>query len=329
MPFLRFLSCCLIFLGFCSLSGAEKTLHGRVYVDAESIAARYGMRHITVVASKQVRLQSQWTRLDFKIHQRSFDLNGLKHPLGFPVAQYQGKLWISKSDLSRTLDPLLVPQKTDPKPKLYRIVIDPGHGGKDHGAINNSMGINEKILTLKVAKRLEKQLEALGYQVLLTRESDRYLSLKDRAAFANRANADLFISIHFNAVSSQSVHGIETFVMTPEGQPSSSTSRSRSSDGRSYIGNRNNTWNLQAASLLQRSLIDALPHEADRGVKRARFQVLREVKVPGLLLELGFLTHPATARKLKSEAYINHLADTVKNGIFQYQKKLNEVRGRG
>ncbi|MEM7674055.1 MAG: N-acetylmuramoyl-L-alanine amidase, partial [Verrucomicrobiota bacterium] len=137
-----------------------------------------------------------------------------------------------------------------------------------------------------------------------------------------------FVSIHFNAVDSSSVQGIETFVMTPKGQPSTRNTKRHHSDAKSYAGNDNDTWNLIAGFTIQKHLIETFKEQTDRGVKRARFAVLRAVKVPAVLLELGFISHHTTARALKSSSRIDSIAECLKDGIFAYQKRLNQIRGK-
>ena len=244
------------------------------------------------------------------------------------MAESGGSLWMSQNDIEANVEPLLIPQQTEPKPKLYRIVLDPGHGGKDTGAINKRLGLREKDLALEVAHKLKRKLGALGYQVLMTRETDKFIELEDRPAFANKVKADLFVSIHFNSVSNTSVEGIETFVMSPKGQPSTRNSKRHRSDAISHAGNANDTWNLIAGYTLQKELINTFKNQTDRGVKRARFAVLRDAKVPALLLELGFVSHYATARALKSSNQVEALAECLKTGIFEYQKRLNTIRGK-
>ncbi|MEM7672779.1 MAG: N-acetylmuramoyl-L-alanine amidase, partial [Verrucomicrobiota bacterium] len=212
-------------------------LFGRSYTEVKAIASQFGMGHAVVSARKIERVASRWTKMSFTIHKRDFRFNDVKIALGYPVAETGGNLWLSGSDIDGNIEPLLVPQRVNPKPKLYRIVLDPGHGGKDTGAINKQVGIREKDLALQVAHRLKHKLSALGYQVLLTRENDKFIELDDRAGFANKVKADLFVSIHFNAVDSSSVQGIETFVMTPKGQPSTRNTKRHHSDAKSYAGN--------------------------------------------------------------------------------------------
>ncbi|WOO42669.1 N-acetylmuramoyl-L-alanine amidase [Rubellicoccus peritrichatus] len=323
-----FLCGLLIFVFAGSLQGETRELHGSTYVSLPKIASQLGMKLQWIQPQKEVELKSKWTTLRFELHQRHFFLNGRKVALGNPVALSRGQLFISQRDIQKTLQPLLTPQIfAESSPKLYHIVIDPGHGGHDPGAENRKLRVNEKSTTLDLAKRMKKKLERLGYKVTLTRDTDKFISLGERPAIANRVKADLFISLHFNAVASSKVKGLETFAMTPAGHPSSSQSNMTSSARRTYPGNKNDTWNVLAAYYLQSAMLKN-HKQTDRGVKRARFAVLKNLNCPGVLVEGGFVTHPTEGKNIGSAAYREKLADSLVEGILTYQKTLNRVRGR-
>lgn len=272
-------------------------------------------------------LESQWTSLRFELHQRYCELNGNKVYLGQPIALNSRQLHISETDYELSLLPLLAPHTFDPKPKLYRIVIDPGHGGRDPGALNEALGVNEKDTTLDIARRLRDKLEAYGYKVYLTRESDRYVPLEDRPAVANRVHADLFLSLHFNAVDTPSVHGVECYVMTLAGHPSTNSSRLTASARRTYPGNENDPWNALAGQALHNALLEHLSTE-DRGLRRARFKVLTLAECPAVLVEGGFVSNPTEGARIGTPQYRELIAHALLQGILNYQKTLNRIRGR-
>jgi len=302
-------------------------MHGSTYVDLQNVAAKWGMNFVWLQDGKEVLLSSEWTRLQFERHQRYCTLNGHRIYLGNPIVYHKKSLYISDKDYASALKPILLPHTFPDPPKLYRIVIDPGHGGKDPGAENRSLDVNEKVTVLSVAKKLRAKLEALGYKVILTRETDKFVSLSERTRIANRYKADLFVSLHFNAVDSERVRGVETFVFTLPGQPSSHRSRLVASDQKVYAGNANNTWSTLAGYYVQASMVKNMAAE-DRGVKRARFAVLRDLKCPGILVEGGFVTHPEEGRLIRTEAYQERMAESILKGIFAYQKTLNRIRNR-
>ena len=187
-------------------------------------------------------------------------------------------------------------QQFRPRPGLRRIVIDAGHGGKDSGACNESHAQQEKQLTLDVASRLKRMLEQVGYEVIMTRTSDVYIPLDQRPAMANRADADLFLSLHFNAAASSAAQGFETFALTPQYQASSKYSRPSTRDNTRYQGNAQDPWNTLAAYHVQRALVRRLGGP-DRGLKRARFLVLKHLDCPGYWLNWVL---SRTRRRLRS-----------------------------
>jgi len=301
------------------------SLNGVDYVDLREVAGTFGMKSKWLEKGTSVRLESEWTRMDFTEHRRDCLINGIKVHLGNPIYKRGGNLYLSQRDLENTLKPILTPQVFNPVPKLYRIVLDPGHGGKDPGARNAGLKLEERYLALDLAKRLKRILQSLGYEVILTREDDRFLGLSERAARANRLKADLFLSLHFNAAGSSRVSGVETFVFTPPFQPSSSRANLHSSDRRVYPGNKYNAWNTLLGYYVQKSLVDASPYP-DRGLKRARFTVLRDIEIPGILIEGGFVSHSREGRDVGSPAYRQKLARAIANGVLTYQKTLNRLR---
>ena len=271
---------------------------------------------------KEVTLQSKWSVIEFTKGSRIIEINGTKVYLGYPVVEHKKALYLPELDWQFTISPILIPPKISPRQQSIRtIVIDPGHGGKDPGAQNLKENQNEKDFTLKVAKVLEKKLKKQGFKVYLTRKNDSFIELKDRPIFARKRKADLFISVHFNASNNESANGIESFAYTLLNQPSSSRTKADASDKLFRRANRNDSLNILLAYYMQQNLITDTD-ETDRGVKRARFTVLEELHCPGVLLELGFVRNPKTSNNLKSQAYLDALADSIVKSVLQYQKRL-------
>lgn len=304
---------------------ASATIGGNAYVPLTDVAGRFGMQHHWVEPGKVVELRSEWTTLRFQLHKRFCWVNDIQVFLGKPIALSAGKLHIATSDIDHALRPLLTPSTFADPPKLYHIVIDPGHGGRDPGAINTELGVNEKTTTLDLAKRLRDLLREFGYKVTLTREDDRALSLSERPQVANRYDADLFISLHFNAVTDDRVHGVETYVMTPQGDASTNYGKVTSGARRAYAGNANDPWNVLAGYYVQAAMVSRLQAK-DRGVRRARFAVIKNVSCPAILVEGGFVSHPTEGRRIHSAAYRNELARAILSGVLSYQRTLNRVR---
>ncbi len=189
-----------------------------------------------------------------------------------------------------------------PKPhRLARIMLDPGHGGKDSGCASTRDGYEEKIFTLSTGCLVQQTLHQLGYEVLLTRHRDQYLTLSHRAEIANQQGVDLFISLHYNYAQSEEANGVEVFVYKEEQKPE-----------RERI--------VQSRRLAQ-TVLTSITNETQarsRGVKVANFAVLRETHMPAILIEGGFLSNRAERQKLRDPAYLKRLSDSIARGIDQY-----------
>ncbi|MFB1100318.1 N-acetylmuramoyl-L-alanine amidase [Terribacillus sp. JSM ZJ617] len=171
------------------------------------------------------------------------------------------------------------------------IAIDAGHGGKDSGAVAN--GVLEKNVVLPIAQKTEAKLKAQGADVIMTRSGDTFIELEDRAAKANAAGADVFVSIHANASSATSASGTEVYYYP------------RSSSGQSL------------ANSVQSGLVNQLGSR-NRGIKSADFNVLRNTSMPAILAEIGFVTNAAEAGKLASSAYQDKAATGLVQGVKEY-----------
>lgn len=292
------------------------------YISIKKMGDRLGMRSSWLEKGKRIKLSSNWTELEFTLHKRECLLNGLRLHLGFPVRSGPRSLEISSSDWENLIQALLTPAALGKLPPLRHVIIDAGHGGKDQGAHNKALGLIEKSLTLDLAKRLQKKLQDKGYTVSMTRVDDRFIPLEKRAQLANASGADLLLSLHFNAVANPDVQGIETFVFTPPNQPSTSRADIHPSDLKTYPGNKNGRASTLLGFYLHRSIEQALPGP-DRGLKRARFTVLRDSEIPGVLIEGGFLSNDTEGRNVGSAAYRERLCDAIIDGLEVYQRSQN------
>lgn len=304
---------------------ANKHFGSQPYIPIEQLATQLKLEYTPIPTEQSTKLSNQRLELIFENHRKECLINKKKVYLGFPIILHHNKLWISQKDCDYTLSPLLTPQRFRPVPKLHHIVIDPGHGGKDRGTENKALQLVEKNLTLDVALRLEKILKQEGFKVTLTRHNDHFVDLYDRSKKANQLKADLFISIHFNAVAlnTQKVSGTETYILPPSQQPSSDRNDLLPQDNQIYPGNHLNTWNMLLGYYIQSSLLKNL-HTEDRGLKKARFAVLKDLQCPGVLVESGFLTHPEEGKKISTHAYRQSIAESIAQGVLHYQKVLKK-----
>ena len=191
------------------------------------------------------------------------------------------------------------------------IFLDPGHGGSDPGAISG--GVREKDLTLSVYNKVSSKLASLGYTVLTSRNVDKDVDLVDRADQANKANADMLLSIHFNAGGRGIARGIETYYYQSQADRVPKINKE----------NHNNAERLERSRKLANKVQQNLLYQTganDRGVKRASFTVLRETSIPSILVELGFIDNPEERNKIKTNEYQERLANGIVDGIVEYYK---------
>ena len=191
------------------------------------------------------------------------------------------------------------------------IFLDPGHGGSDPGAISG--GVREKDLTLSVYNKVSSKLASLGYTVLTSRNVDKDVDLVDRADQANKANADMLLSIHFNAGGRGIARGIETYYYQATADRVPKINKE----------NHNNPERLERSRKLANKGQQNLLYQTganDRGVKRASFTVLRETSIPSILVELGFIDNPEERNKIKTNEYQERLANGIVDGIVEYYK---------
>jgi N-acetylmuramoyl-L-alanine amidase len=264
---------------------------------------------------------NRWSRVLFTTdsHEdaRRARINGIEVWLAFPIVYQSGAAYISQVDIRKTIGPLIFPPARIPGTRMKTICLDPGHGGRDPGF--RVGGNEEKRYTLLLAQEVRSLLQATGFNVVMTRTTDTYIYLDQRTEIARKFKADLFVSVHFNAVEEgrNEVKGVQTFCCTPAGA-TSSNSEGRG-DTRIVDGNRNDDKNLLLAYQVQKAFLKNLAIE-DRGVKRARYEVLREATMPGILIEGGFMSHPAEGRKIFDPAYRRRMAAAIVDGIVAYQR---------
>ena len=242
-------------------------------------------------------------------------VDGVKVMLDDAIGSQRGHLTLSKIDYEKVCVPLFWEA---PAAAVRRIVLDPGHGGKDTGKVNGPYKYNEKAATLDTAARLKLALEKQGFEVVFTRTTDVFVDLDNRPAVAASVKADLFISLHYNAGPAGDTNsgGIETYCLTPAGQKSTNAGKAKSTTSLEP-GNRFDTANMTLAWGIQRRLLAGTAAE-DGGVRRARFAVLRTLSCPGVLIEGGFMSSRKEGAQIADPAYRQKIAEAVAAGIVDY-----------
>lgn len=223
---------------------------------------------------------------------------------------------------------------------VSRIVIDPGHGGKDYGAPGYRKGVHEKQVVLAIAKRLARKVEReLKCDAILTRTTDRYLTLEERTAIANTQNADLFVSIHTNAVRDKRAYGIETFFLNLATDDAAirvaarenATSAKNISDLESILNdlmqNAKINESSRLAAIVQTEICGHLKkrysHIRNKGVKQAPFYVLLGAQMPAILVETSFISNPRECDRLTSAKYQEEVCNGIIRGIREYIRDTN------
>lgn len=311
-----------------SAGGNILTLRGLEYLSVTEFARRFDLKTAWLTPGKRMVLTKPGFRVELEADTREAKFDGLRILMGDAARMYRRSLYISRIDAESFLGPMIAPDhKRSGKRLVKTIALDAGHGGKDTGMTNALLKVNEKTFALDVVLRLRKLLSSAGYRVVLTRADDRFVELEDRPAIAQKAGADLFISVHFNSVAQRpaSVTGVEVFTMTPQYQYSTDDSlREATADARIFNpGNTNDTLNAFLGYSLHRELHSGLK-PVDRGHKRARFKVLRLALCPAVLVEAGYLSNNTEARKIASPAYRQAIADSIARGIQNYVKAVTE-----
>lgn len=224
--------------------------------------------------------------------------------------------------------------------KVRRVIIDPGHGGHDTGAIGKN-GTREKDITLAISLKLAEELKERGLEVILTREDDHYVKLEDRAQFANESRGDLFISIHCNSAASSKLHGVETYTLNISADRYSIrlAARENASTEKGIsdlqfiladLATKANTGeSTRLASQVQKTLVGQLSKEysdiKDLGNKEALFYVLLGVKMPAILVETAFLSHAEEEKRLGTEAYQDSVAQAIAQGVEEFLGDRNKL----
>jgi N-acetylmuramoyl-L-alanine amidase len=222
---------------------------------------------------------------------------------------------------------------------VQRIVIDPGHGGKDPGCIGKN-GTLEKNIVLDVSRSLKTLLEKEGLEVILTRGSDIFLPVVNRTVIANQKQADLFISIHANATRNRKLSGIETFYLNFNQDPSviataareNATSTKNISDMKETIDkivqNTKIPESKELAKDIQNNLVKSLSKKYSNinslGVKGGPFWVLIGAEVPSVLVEISFLSNPTEEKRLQNTQYRQRIAQGIYEGIMAYKHSLEK-----
>ncbi len=285
---------------------------------------------------------SSITRVVFDLTtESSYMITSLENPFRIVIDFSKGKRRFVDGGKAPSASNTLIkvqPRKYKRKPAL--IVIDPGHGGRDPGAIGPS-GLKEKTVTLAIARKLKASLERkYGYRVVLTRNSDRFIELDERTVIANSMKADLFVSIHVNSSPYRSARGLETYFLSPARSKDELATAARENmiaahsdnpveNDLAYImsdlsSTRKVNDSVMLAKSVQSHMVKGMRANyrgiKDKGVKQAMFYVLWRASMPSVLVETSFISNKEEERLLRNALYIEKLAESIARGVSTYSK---------
>src|SRR5436305_1724291 len=293
-------------------------VNGHDYLTVENISKFYGLpAEVVPAAGDKVQTQTVKNPLEFVSGSREVIINGARSWLCFPLIEQDGKFLMSRTDVAKTIEPLVRPHRVPNVGNVETVVLDPGHGGHDKGAVCRYG--SEKDFALDVARKLRGLLQSKGLRVIMTREGDYFVPLDVRTQIANAARDSIFVSIHFNATNDDpDATGFEIFSFTPRGAPSTSDNAVTPTSLSMQAGTVVDNQSLALSACIYHSLLGHIP-EFDRGIKRARFAVLRLTRVPAVLIEGGFLTERGESRLIANKDWRGKLAAAISVGIENYR----------
>jgi N-acetylmuramoyl-L-alanine amidase len=294
---------------------------GRAWVPVEQVAGYYDMP-APKVSGDSIVIENKMFRVEMTRGERRVRLNGWTFYFSYSVANRYGKTIVSVFDVRNVLDPIMRPNDRRDPAVLKTVVIDPAGGGKEEGI--KSPYIAEKDLTLDVAVQLREKLTALGFNVVLTRSDDSFVSTAARRKIVDDvSNEAIYISLRASSGSGKAL-GFETSTLPPAGTPATSESDSADTDDlRLFPGNINDRESLALAIVLQSSAVTKLK-TPDLGIKRFRFGELRDINLPAVVCRIGYLSHREEAQKLATPEHRALIAQSMCEGVQRYAKYLSD-----
>ena len=335
---------------------ATRTINGIEYVKLDDLSPIFKSIVKHEPSDHRIFLHIYGEQFIFLQDTPYYNVNNANFNMHYPAVNYQGSLMVPSlfikehlaqriSDkVSRSGSNLVIQSPVDRS--VNTIVLDPGHGGRDPGAVGRTLRTPEKTVVLQVSRLLKVMLEReLGLRVLMTREDDRFISLGERTRFANENRADLFVSLHANASTNRNANGLETYYLAIRG----------TSDSRAVEALENNVVELyeeagaraqydalafilsdlsQTEHLDNSSMLASLIHQNvvagtrwnDRGVNQANFFVLRGAFMPAVLCEIGFISNTDEEARLINPQYQNRIARAIFEGIKRFKFRYDRIR---
>jgi N-acetylmuramoyl-L-alanine amidase len=299
------------------------TSNGREYVSLRSFCTFYGFGYQSPSGNDRFVSRNEAHTISLKLGGIDMTIDGVHYVMSYPI-EGAGQDWlVSRMDVIKLFEPILRPTELANRHVIRGVVIDAGHGGSDNGATSR-LG-NEKTYTLDTAYRLDAILRAAGLKTVLTRRTDVFVDLYERAHIASLYPDYCFVSIHYNSASEEA-RGLETYCLSPRGAASTSSRYLTRGDIQKLTGNDCDTQNILLASMVHSEIIKLNPGDAsaDRGVKRARFVVIKQNVLPAILVEGGFVSNHMEAARVNRPDYRQSLAQAIGRGVIRFVNVMGD-----
>jgi N-acetylmuramoyl-L-alanine amidase len=316
---------CLVFaLPLRAFDWETATSNGREYVTLRSFCEFYQFGYQVPSSNERfVGRSPTGHSVSLKAGSPDLYLDGVHYVMSFPIESNDHDWLVSRMDVIKLFEPVLRPTEISGRHSIRGVVIDAGHGGSDNGATSR-LG-NEKTYTLDTAYRLDAILRAAGLKTVFTRRTDVFVDLYERAHIASLYPDYCFVSIHFNSAMEEA-RGLETYCLSPRGAASTSSAYLTRGDIQMLPGNEYDTQNILLASMVHSEIIKLNPGDAtaDRGVKRARFVVIKQNVLPAILVEGGFVSNHFEAARVNRADYRQNLAQAIARGVIRFVNVMGD-----
>jgi N-acetylmuramoyl-L-alanine amidase len=319
------LFCFVLTLPLRAFEWGTATYNGRDYVTLQSFCTFYAFGYQVPAGNDYFNSRNAQHTIRLKVGTNDLYIDGVHYVMSFPV-ENEGRDWlISRMDVIKLFEPILRPTAIDGRHTIRGVVIDAGHGGSDNGATSR-LGA-EKTYTLETAFVLQSLLRNAGLKTVLTRSNDVFVDLYERAHIASLYPDYAFVSLHFNSATPEA-RGLETYCLSPRGAASTSSAYLTRSDIQKLPGNDYDAMNILLASMVHSEIIRLNPGDptADRGVKRARFVVIKQNVLPAILVEGGFVSNRMEAARVNRPDYRQSLAEAIARGVIRFANVMGNRR---
>jgi N-acetylmuramoyl-L-alanine amidase len=315
--------CLLLVLPLRAFDWETATSKGREYVSLRSFCLFYGFGYQAPAGNGRFVSRNALHSIGLKLGASDLYLDGVHYVLSFPIESDDHDWLVSRMDVIKLFEPILRPTEIAGRHSIRGVVIDAGHGGSDNGATSR-LG-NEKTYTLDTAYRLDTILREAGLKTVFTRRTDTFVDLYERAHIASLYPDYAFVSIHFNSAMEEA-RGLETYCLSPRGAASTSSAYLTRGDIQKLPGNDYDTQNILLAAMVHSEIVKLNPGDAtaDRGVKRARFVVIKQNVLPAILVEGGFVSNHMEAARVNRPEYRQSLAQAIARGVIRFVNVMGD-----